>query len=181
MKTAIVGVMNSGKTHSLKEIASQYKNVAYYDPINSRNSDRDLANLNVGVCVNDCLGLFLSTQVTTNTCLLVDEVHLFEVFKRASDIDKILFNSRVDTYFSGLLLDCYNNYRIFPIWSKVFGMCDNIRYLKSRVACRVCGNTEHVIYTVPVDPDGPRIGDAYYNCCVHCISTVKQKGKKVAI
>lgn len=171
-KTIIVGTMRSGKTYKMRELSKGYRDVYVYDPANSRNSDRDLANMGVGTLVYN-LREFLKRAHDPATCLLVDEVHLFEVFHRQGEVEDIMLHTPVDTYLSGLLLDCYNGYRIFPIWGTVMGLATEVIYMKSRVPCKLCGKLDNVIYTCPDVQDGPRVGDAYYNVCYDCITRVR--------
>lgn len=106
------------------------------------------------------------------SCLLVDEVHLFEVLKKEEHLFQIIQNlgnlESIDVFFSGLLLDCYNNYRIFPVWTMVMGNSGQIIYKKSRNPCFFCGSQKSVLYTTPKE-NAERIGDDYYNLCYNCV------------
>ncbi len=110
------------------------------------------------------------------SCLLIDEVHLFEVLKKEKYLFRIIQNlgslESINIFFAGLLLDCYNNYRIFPVWTMVMGNSDHIIYKKSRNPCAFCGSQEFVLYTTP-KLNAERIGDDYYNLCYDCVKEEK--------
>lgn len=195
-KVAIVGTMWSGKTYELKLQAGNYKQVFIIDKYNSRNTQRDISNLTIP---NSKMVTSLD-EVPANdseSCLLIDEVHLFEVFGATDELHNLWLNSQIDTYCSGLLLDCYNAYRIFPIWSTVFASSTEIIYKSSRNPCAICGcsntNRNPISFTRPkrkenlsgseflspsvlnlieTNSGDSRIGDDYENICYKC----SQKG-----
>jgi len=172
MKKAILGPMWAGKTHRiLSEIKD--KNYLVFDIVNTRNSARDLSSLidHERYCENEDQ----FWQIYMNYDLIViDEIHLYQVFKRTDliiDIVRALNKKNIPFILAGLFFDGYSDNQPFSIWSSIFPYCDEIAFLDSRIPCKLCGAVKEVFYTMPEKKtlnSTEKIGDHYYNVCRTC-------------
>lgn len=180
---AKLGPMWSGKT-----TASDYKirvrgalglNSYILDTCNTRNTERDLRNKVVGAdhvtilsSIEDLYNIY-----DANGLVVIDEVHLYEVFGLAKQLEKAVahLNGRVrNVIVCGLLIDCYNDFRIFPVWSRLLPLMHEVCMYQSFKPCDECGATEQVIYTLPTGTE--KIGDSYKNICYKCYHKEDKRG-----
>jgi thymidine kinase len=193
MRTAIVGPMWAGKTYILKEKIDMYssigKAVAIIEPVyNTRNSDRDLqvmvskepkSNLKCYKWGNFDYKMPIDNYgkgtIDWPDIAVIDEVHLFEVYEGTkafiTAFKELCENVRL-IYVSGIWCDCYNDYRIFPVWGELTPLLDSIQVARSLKPCHFC--KKNAWFTRSTGKD--KVGDAYVNVCHDCRDKILPKG-----
>jgi thymidine kinase len=175
--TAFKGPMWSGKTQQLLNICDDYyKQIINFDAVNTRNSKRDLHILKPEIprmtTFDELLAFGRDKRRTKNAkkkiLIIVDEVHLYQVFQKAEILLNVLEEIQYQGYnaaIAGIIYDGFKDCN-FSIWSLVDLYCNSIVMLPSLKACANCKCKENVWFSLPMSKE--KIGDKYYNLCRNC-------------
>jgi len=156
--------MWSGKTTRIAEITKERGFQAVEPDENTRGSERDLAQIMPGV-------VKFSEVDARKPGFVFDEVHLYEAFDKTEafvDFFHYLRHQGKDIALAGVSYDCYNGYRLFPIWRKLLPCCDEIHWLVSMRRCHLC-DAPGASAEYSMSLGGQVVGDDYVNVCKNCL------------
>ena len=185
--TAITGPMWSGKTEYLRsklrravwENSTKLAGVVIANEYNTRQSSRDLGNDGGFTVLTpdmpsdyfEKLAEYSNSRVAT---VVVDEIHLYEVFQSTMTIPCLLgglldAKNVKEIIIAGIYYDCYNDFRPFRIWENLLAIADKIKFFKSNRPCFSCGFPPYIsLYSVPTSMSESCVGDHYENMCRQC-------------